>query len=168
MCDYNRAALLARLPQEATTPQSWLQQRGAGKTRHGDHHLITTVQIMMSSCRVIACVDIKRKTLKLTRLARVQIREGRVKSISARAAGDLKKVRPLSWCHGRAQVASLSMMRYHVLQTTHAPCVSADMSGVDGMQDGWVFLDVRPPTEIAKVSCTVIVCLLDPWLTCNT
>ena len=39
----------------------------------------------------------------------MQIREGRVKSISAKAAGDLK-------------------------------------------QDGWVFLDVRPPPEIEKVT----------------
>ncbi len=48
----------------------------------------------------------------------MQIREGRVKSISAKAAGELK-------------------------------------------QDGWVFLDVRPPPEIEKV-CTPS--LVPPYL----
>ena len=48
----------------------------------------------------------------------VQIREGRVKSISAKAAGELK-------------------------------------------QDGWVFLDVRPPPEIEKV-CMPCLVLLSP------
>jgi len=42
----------------------------------------------------------------------LQIREGRVKSISAKAAGELK-------------------------------------------QEGWVFLDVRPPPEIEKVRCSL-------------
>ena len=43
----------------------------------------------------------------------LQIREGRVKSISAKAAGELR-------------------------------------------QDGWVFLDVRPPPEIEKVRCSLM------------
>ena len=48
----------------------------------------------------------------------MQIREGRVKSISAKAAGELK-------------------------------------------QDGWVFLDVRPPPEIEKVC---MLSLVSPYL----
>jgi hypothetical protein len=86
------------------------EKRWEDSVRHSPLFNTSTTQVLHSpgliECQVLQITGASRNSA-------LQIREGRVKSISAKAAGELK-------------------------------------------QDGWVFLDVRPPPEIEKVHCSLM------------
>ena len=77
-----------------------------------------------------------------------QIRDGRVKSVSASAAGELKQVHDLAEAAPTAHQSCRASWQQISNQQEKAVIVNL----LSCMQEGWVFLDVRPSTEIAKVS----------------
>ena len=97
-------ALVPVHPKGTPRLSSW-QLRSAGKTRWGSALLARVCSTCTRFYQGLSGAD----ACHANRQCAVQIREGRVKSISAKAAGALK-------------------------------------------QDGWVFLDVRPPPEIEKAT----------------